>query len=102
MDPRQLLENRRVGRVAGLGALALRQPQLLEQDVTELLRRADRELVPDGRVDLALEPADLGRELAIEDGERLEVDGNAVRLHPGEDRDERQLDLPEEALQALL
>ena len=74
--PDELLEHGRVRRVAGLRSLALRQLQLLEQDVAELLGRADRELVPDGGVDLLLEPRDLGRELAIEHGQRLEVDGD--------------------------
>ena len=76
VDADELLEHRRVGRVAGLRLPALGQLQLAEQDVAELLRRADRELVADRGVDLLLEPGDLGVELAIEHGERLEVDGD--------------------------
>ena len=57
VDAAQLLEHGRVRRVAGLRPAALGQPQLDEQDVAQLLGRADRELVADGRVDLALEAA---------------------------------------------
>ena len=53
-------------------------------------------------VDLRLEAGDLGPELAVEGREGVEVEGDAGRLHPGEDRDERQLDLGEEAVEALL
>ena len=70
VDAAQLLEHRRVGRVAGLRLAALRQPQLDEQDVAQLLGRADRELVADGGVDLGLEARDLGGELAFEGRQR--------------------------------
>ena len=63
----ELLEHRRVGRVAGLRPLALRQVQLEEQDLLELLGAAEVELVADVDVDLLLEPRDLGAELAVED-----------------------------------
>ena len=49
------LEHAGVGGEAGLAAALPRQPQLLEQDLAELLRRADRELLPGERPDLALE-----------------------------------------------
>ena len=61
VDVHQLLEDRRVGRVAGLRLATLGQLELAEQDLAELLGRADRELVADGVVDLALEAGDLGR-----------------------------------------
>ena len=81
--PAQLLEHRRVGRVAGLRPLALRQVQLEEQDLLELLGAAEVELVPDVDVDLLLEPGDLRAELAVEDGQRLEVERDARRPPSG-------------------
>ena len=102
VDAAQLLEHRGVGRVAGLGLAALRQAQLDEQDVAQLLRRADRELVADGGVDLALEPLDLGGELALQRRKRLLVEGDPGRLHAGEDRDQRELDLLEQPVHAVV
>ena len=58
----ELLEHRRVGREAGLGAPAAGQVQLVEEDLLELLGAADGELVADVVVDLLLEPGDLGAE----------------------------------------
>ena len=58
--------------------------------------------VADGRVDLALEPRDLGGELPLERRERVLVQGDAGRLHAGEDRDQRQLDLLEQPVHALI
>ena len=57
---------------------------------------------PDVDVDLALEPLDLAPELLVERGERLAVEGDADRLHPGEDRDQRQLDVAEQAVELLV
>ena len=99
MGGAQVLEHGRIGRVAGLRPLALGQVELVEEDLFELLGAAQVELVPDVHVDLALQPVDLGGELAVQDAQRLEVEGDADGLHPGEDRDERQLDLAEQALQ---
>ncbi len=53
------LQHAGVGRVAGLAATLARQAELLEQDLAELLRRADRELVAGELEDLAFEAADL-------------------------------------------
>ena len=63
----QLLEDRRVGRVAGLRPLALRQVQLVEEDLLQLLGAAQVELVADVGVDLRLQAGDLRRELAVEE-----------------------------------
>ena len=95
----QLLQHRRVGRVAGLRPLALRQVELEEQDLLELLGAAEVELVADVDVDLLLEAGDLRAELAVEHRQRLAIERDADRLHPGEDRDERQLDLAEEPVE---
>ena len=96
----ELLEDRRVGRVAGLRPLALRQVELEEQDLLELLRAAEVELVADAGVDLPLEPLDLGPELDVERGQRVAVEGDPDGLHPGQHRDERQLDLAEQPVEA--
>src|SRR5207247_8971387 len=94
----EFLENRRVGRVASLGPASLRQVQLEEQDLLELLGAAEVELVTDVAVDLRLEAIRLGPELAIEYGQRLAIEGDADGLHPGEDRDQAQLDVAEQAI----
>ena len=48
------LQHARVGRVARLAAALARQAELLEQDLAELLRRADQELLPGELEDLAV------------------------------------------------
>ena len=50
-------------------------------------------------VDLTFEAGDLRRELAIEHGQRLEVDGDANGLHPCQDRNERQFDFPQQPIE---
>src|SRR3954467_3463862 len=95
----EVLEHRGVRRVAGLRPLALREVQLEEEDLLELLRAAEVELVPDVRVDLRFEPRDLGSELGGEEREPIAIEGDAGRLHPREHRDEWQLDLAEEAVE---
>ena len=57
--------------------------------------------MPDGPIDLVLEARDLGPELAIQHGQRVEVDGDARRFHAGEHGDERQLDLAEQPLETF-
>ncbi len=98
VDAAQLLEHARVGRVARLRLAALRQADLHEQDLAQLLGAADRELVAHGVVDLALEAGDLRGELHLERPQRVAIEGDARGLHPGEDRDQRQLDLGEDPL----
>ena len=78
------------------------QIELEEQDLLELLGAAQVELVPDVGVDLGFEPGDLGGELGGEDLQGLQIEGDAGRLHPGQDRDERQLDLAVEAVEAVV
>ena len=97
----ELLEHRRVGRVAGLRLLALRQVELGEEHLLELLGAAEVELVADVDVDLGLEPGDLGPELRGQRRQPVAVDRDAGRLHPGEDGDQRQLDLGEQAIELL-
>jgi hypothetical protein len=98
----QLLEDGRVGRVAGLRPLARGQIELVEEDLLQLLGAPEVELVAHVGVDLPLQAGQLGLELAVEGSEGDEVQGDAGRLHPGQDRDEGQLELREEAAEALL
>ena len=91
----QVLEHAGVGRVARLRAPAAGQVELVEQDLLELLGAADGELVADVHEDLLLQPRDLLGEGLRQAGQRLTVDGHAGRLHLGEHRDQRQLDLVE-------
>jgi len=98
----ELFEDRGVGRVAGLRPLALGQVQLVEEDLLELLGRAEIEVVSDVEVDLRLQARHLAAELDVEQSERLTVDGDAGGLHLGEDRDQRHLDLAEEAVETGL
>ena len=53
-----------IGREAGLRPLAFRQVQLEEEDLLELLRAAEVELVSDIDVDLCLKARDLGPKLS--------------------------------------
>ena len=59
LDDRMLAANRlehaRVGREPGLAAPLLRQAELVEEDLRQLLRRADGELLPRQLPDLALQ-----------------------------------------------
>ncbi len=57
--------------LAALRALAAREPQAIEQELAELLRRAEIELVADEAVDLLLEP----REALGEGGGQARQDG---------------------------
>ena len=81
-----------------LPAPLLRQAELDEQHLGELLRRADRELAPGELVDLGLELCDLLRHPLADLGEALGVDLEADLLERGEDLDQRHLDLLQQAL----
>ena len=98
----QVLEHRGIGREAGLRPPPLGQVELEEEDLLELFGAAEVELVPDVDVDLGLETRDRGAELAVEHAERLAIERDADRLHPGEDGDQRELDLPEQPIEARL
>jgi hypothetical protein len=87
----QVLQHRRVGGEARLRAPPARQVELIEEDLLELLRAADGELVTDRFVDLLFQPGDLLTENSRELTECLAINGHADRLHGGQDRDERQL-----------
>ncbi len=82
-----------VGRVAGLDLLRLRQPELGEEHLLELLGRAEVELVPDDRVGRLLGRLDLAVERGRHLREVVDVGRDADPLHLGQHVLERQLDL---------
>ena len=91
-----------VGGVAGLGALGLRHPPLLEEHHLELLGRAEVDLLADHGVRRLGSVADADGEPLLELLEELVVDGDADLLHAGQHVDERQLDVGEQAGAAAL
>ena len=77
--------------LAGLGLAAAGQLQAVEQELAELLGRAQVELVPGKLVDLLLEPGDaLGERRGEPRQDRL-VDLDAGALHVAQDRHHRPL-----------
>ena len=52
--------------------------------------------------DLGLQARQLSSELHVQQSERLAIDRDTRRLHAGEDRDERQLQLREEPVQRCI
>src|SRR2546426_4146095 len=69
------------------------QPELLEEDVRELLRRRDRELLAGELPDLPRQVVEAPLELLRERLEPRGIDADAVALHAREHRHERALDL---------
>ena len=96
------LQHARVGGEAGLAAALARQAELLEQDLAELLRRADHELLAGVLPDLALELVGVGADAARDRLELLGVELDALLLALAQDVDERQLDVGEEVDEAAL
>ena len=68
------LQDARVRRVTGLPAALAREPELLEEHLPELLRRADRELLPRELPHLALELADPLFDLLRDDRQAVGVE----------------------------
>ena len=101
MRAAQALERRRVGRVALLGAARLRQPQLLEEELRELLRRTQVELVADRVIRLPRQLLNLLAEVDRHLAQRIAVDSDARLLHAHEHGDERDLDVVVEVREAL-
>ena len=79
------LQHARVGGEAGLAAALARQPELLEQHLAELLRRAEHELLPRQVPDLALERGDLLVDALLDLGQALGVEPDARALHVAQD-----------------
>ena len=95
----EVLQHRRVGREAGLGAAAAGQVEFVEQHLLQLLGRAQRELVADRFEDLLLQAIDLRAEGLGEVTEGRPVDGDAGGLHVRQDGDQWQLQLVEDLAQ---
>ena len=96
------LQDAGVGGEAGLAAALARQAELLEQDLAELLGRADHELLAGVLPDLALELVGVGADAG---GDRLELGGvelDALLLGLAQDVDERELDVGQEVDEAAL
>ena len=91
-----------VGREAGFAAALAGQPEILEEDCADLLRRADRELLPGQLVDLLFESVDPLAEAGADLGEALGVELQPLALHRRQHLDQRQLDLAQQRPQAEL
>ena len=76
---------------AGLGAPAAGEAHLVEQDLAELLRRADVEILAGKLPDLVLEPRQALREAAGERGQARALDPDAGPLHQRQHRRDRPL-----------
>ncbi len=98
----QPFERRGVGGVAGGRLSRLRKAQFFEQHLAQLLRRADRELVPDLIVDASLQRGELPLQLLRHVAQNRRVDGDARVLHACEHGHERHLDLLEQRPQLQL
>ena len=96
------LEHAGIRGEACLAAALAREPQLLEQDLRELLRRADRELLAGQLPDAALELGGPLAEALADLRQALHVELHAGALHLHEHVHERQLDVVEEPGEAVL
>ena len=89
----ELLKHIRRGRVTGLRLLAALHAELSEQDLPELLRRVDVELLARLRVDPRLQRLDAGPKLHAIVDERLLIDEDTGTLHIVQCIHERHLNL---------
>ena len=96
------LEHAGVGREARLAAPLLGQPELLEQHHAELLRRADRELLPRQLPDLPLELVHLGPHALGDLLQLVDVELDPRALHVHQHVHQRQLDVVQEVREAVL
>ncbi len=88
----QLFEQPRAGRpLPGLGLGAALKAELAEQNVADLLRRADIDRLAGKLVDLGFEAGGFLREFAGQPRQHLAVDRNAAPLHIGEHAQQRPL-----------
>ena len=90
------LEHAGVGRVAGLAAPLARQAELAEQDLLQLLGRAERELLAGELVDLGLERVGLGLDPLGDLVQALGVELDPGELHVAQDPHDRQLDVDQQ------
>ena len=94
----KLAENAGVGGEPGLATALLGQPELVEEHARQLLRGADRELVPGVLVDLSLELGDLLLHAGADLREPVGVELQADPLHLRQHLDQRHLDLVQQLL----
>src|SRR5215210_9480507 len=92
-------QDARVRREPRLAAPLAREPELLEQDATQLLRGTHRELLAGKLPDLALEPIHVRRDARGELAEARGIELHTCALHPAQHLHQRQLDLFEQAAQ---
>ena len=95
-------EDAGVGREAGFAAALAGQLELLEEDLADLLRRADRELLLGQLEDLLLQRLDPLAEAGADLGQALGVELQPLALHRRQHVDQRQLDLAQQLLQPQL
>jgi len=88
------VQHLRTRRPAGLVLLSARDLQLLEQDRAELLRGSDVERLAREIVDAPLQARRRIVDLAREDEKLRGIDRDAGGLHLGQDRRERDFDVP--------
>ena len=104
VERRELFENVRPGgRLSGLLRLSrVRELQLVEEHLSELLRTRDVERASGELVDVRLERRHPPAELGPEGFEDRDVERDAAEFHPREDRKQRHLDPGEDAAQSFL
>ncbi len=102
VELRQLLEHVGVGREAGLRLARLGQRELLEQQLLELLRRADVDGVTGELVDLAFERLQAASDVGAEGAQVSNVQADAVELHDPEHARERNLEVAEQPVELFL
>ena len=88
VDAAELLEHRGVGRVAGLRPASVREVQLLEQDLAELLGGVDVEAAAGKREDLFADAGQFIGEAPGEAVEDAEINAYTGLLHAEEDGSE--------------
>ena len=98
----QLFEGLGVRRPAGFRLFAGGEHQLFKQDLAELLRGVDVELLAREGVDLLLQRVDADGELLPVVVQRLPVDEKARPLHVGQHIAQRQLHFVHEGRHALV
>ncbi len=98
----ELVEHVAVGGASGAGLAAARQAQFLEEDLRQLLRGADVELLAGLLVNLLFELRHFLLEPLRHGAQRGHVEADALEFHLREHRDERHFDLREEVVHLLL
>ena len=89
----QVFERVRIGApCSGLGLPAAGQAHAAEEDVAQLLGRADVEALPRELVDLHLDSGGSGGEFVRQAAQDLRIDQDAFHLHRRQDADERALE----------